>query len=327
MAALEIRPLRPEDAPELNRSFNEVFAAGALERPPRSPAAWSWAFERNPAGRRAFVALEAGPVVAHFAALPVRTLVAGGELVFAQGVDSFALPSHRGAAGGSAFVRTARACFEAHGGSHDALYYGWPSERAWRVGRHALGYEAVRTQMALVRPLEASAAEPPSEVERLSSLDHQARWLFERCAGDFAAAAVRDAAYLTWRFLEHPEIGYELLGLRDGDGILRGLAVYSRGRAPFAELGLVVDWLVPAAEPEVGETLLRALVARAQRDGTSALATWLPEWSAWFGRFQEAGFRVHPTPWRLALATFTRRLDDAWLREAWWNTMADSDLV
>ena len=187
MGALEIRPLREGDAPEVLRSFNQVFAAGAIDRPPRSLAAWRWAYEGNPAGRRAFVALDAGRVVAHFAALPVRTLLAGRELVFAQGVDSFALPSHRGAAGGQAFVRTARAFFEAYGGSHDALYYGWPSERAWRVGKRALGYQAVRTQMALVQELSAASAGGGDGVEVLTSLDQQALWLFERCAGKLLA--------------------------------------------------------------------------------------------------------------------------------------------
>jgi len=327
MSALEIRPLRPEDAPQVLRSFNEVFAAGALDRPPRSLESWRWAYEHNPAGRRAFVALDGTRVVAHFAALPVRTLLAGRAVVFAQGVDSFALPSHRGPAGGKAFVRTAQAFFEAYGGSRDALYYGWPSERAWRVGQRDLGYEAVRTQMALVRPLAATSAQEPAEVERLTAFDHQALWLFERCAAGFAAAAVRDAGYLNWRFLAHPEVRYELLGVRDQGGILRGLAIWRMGTGFFAGLALVVDWLVPPDGDEVGELLLRALAARARRAGAGALAAWLPEWSPWFGRFQEGGFLVHPTPWRLALSSFTRRIDGAWMRDGWWNTLADSDLV
>jgi len=327
MATLEIRPVQPEDAAAVNRSFNEVFSAAGLDRPARTLPGWRWAYERNPAGRRAFVALDGDRVVAQFAALPVRTLLDGGEVVFSQGVDSFALPSHRGGAGASAFVRTARAFFDAYGGSPDTLLYGWPSERAWRLGKQVLGYEAVRTQPALVQPLDTTTRGDPPQVEQLTTLDHQARWLFERCAGDFAAAALRDDAFLTWRFLEHPEVRYELLGVRDLEGILRGLAVYRLGAASFDGLGLVVDWLVPPGESEVGALLLEALLARSRRDGARALAAWLPEWSPWFGGFQEKGFRVHPTPWRLALKTFTRRIDAAWLREGWWFTLADSDLV
>jgi len=325
--ALAIRPLELGDAPEVLRSHNEVFASGESTTPPRSEVLWQWTYERNPAGRRAFVALDGERVVAHFAALPVRTLLAGREVVFAQGIDSFALPSHRGAAGGNAFVRTARAFFETYGGSADALYYGWPSERAWRLGKRALGYEAVRTQMALVRPLGAGAREPALEIERLLELDHQVQWLFERCAPELGAAAVRDARSLSWRFLDHPEASYELLGARDERGILRGLAAYRAGTGPFAGLGCVVDWLVPSSEGEVGEALLTSLERCARRDGMSALAMWLPESSRWFAQLQERGFLVHPTPWRLAVASFTPRLDAEWMRTGWWSTLADSDLV
>jgi hypothetical protein len=327
MARLAIRPLEPGDAPEVLRSHNEVFASGEGASPPRSEALWQWTYERNPAGRRAFVALDGGRVVAHFAALPVRTLLDGREAVFAQGIDSFALPSHRGSAGGNAFLRTARAFFAAYGGSSDALYYGWPSERAWRLGSRMLAYEAVRTQMALVRPLGASAGEPGLEIQRLLELDHQALWLFERCAAELGAAAVRDARYLSWRFLEHPEGRYELLGARDERGILRGLSVYRMGRGPFAGLGCAVDWLAPSSEVEVGSALLAALERCARRDGASALALWLPESSRWFARLQELGFLVHPTPWRLAVASFTPRLDAQWMRTGWWSTLADSDLA
>jgi hypothetical protein len=195
------------------------------------------------------------------------------------------------------------------------------------VGRRALGYRAVRTQAALVRPLGGDAAAPPREVEVLKAHDRQAQWRFERCAGEWGAAAIRDAAFLTWRFLEHPEAPYTLYGVRDGEGVLRGLAVYRRGAAPFDGLGLVVDWLVPSAEDEVGALLLAALRDRARGDGLGALAAWIPEHSPWFGRFQQGGFLVHPTPWRLALTPFTRRVDEAWMREAWWYTLADSDLA
>lgn len=329
MAPLEIRPLTEADAPHVLRSHAEVFAAGEAGEPPRSMALWTWTYAHNPAGRRAFVALEGERVVAHFAALPVRTWADGRELVFAQGIDSFALPSHRGAAGGNAFLRTARAFFETYGGEADALYYGWPSERAWRLGKRALGYEAVRTQMALVRPVGGTerTRESAFEVARLVELDHQALWLFERCAAGLGAAAVRDARFLTWRFLEHPEARYEVLGARSADGILRGLAVYRRGTGPFRGLGCIVDWLVPALEAEVGDGLLAALERCARRDGVSALALWLNEDARWFARFQELGFLVHPTPWRLAVKSFTPRLDAQWMRAGWWSTLADSDLV
>jgi hypothetical protein len=325
MGELVIRPAGHEDAPALLASFNSVFAEPGDA--PRSLAEWRWAYAANPAGRRAFAAFDGARAVAHYAALPVRALLAGRKVVLGQVVDSFALPAYRGAAGGEAFGRTAQAFFEAHGGRDDALYYGWPIERAWRVGARALGYEAVRTQSALVLDVGGRAQGAPEDVERLTSFDEQALWLFERCAPRFSCAAVRDADYLTWRFLKHPRRHYEIYGLRDGAGILRGLAVYRAAKLQGSELGWVADWLVPEEEPEVGRQLFDALVARAEGEGRGALVAWLPERSEWFARFQEWGCLVHPTPWRMAARSFTPRIDPAWLREDGWYTLADSDLI
>ena len=52
-----------------------------------------------------------------------------------------------------------------------------------------------------------------------------------------------------------------------------------------------------------------------------------PDWSAPFADFQERGWRVFPSPYSLTARSFDRRFDLGWLRENWWYTLADSDLV
>jgi len=322
MGDYEIRPYRAGDEEALLATFREVFGVA------RTPEEWSWAFEKNPAGRRVYLACAGERVVAQYAALPVRVWIAGEQRIFAQIVDSMAHPAHRGA---GLFVRTARAFFDEYGGrDKDLVHYGWPVERAWRIGRAKLDYEIVRTQPFLARELGAfdpGASGRVDGVEQVEHCDEQMRWLYDRCVGAWGASAIRDADWFRWRYLEHPTRDYVLLGARDADGILRGLAVYRRADWVLPDLGLIVDWLVPPAEPEVGELLVRALAERARADRAQALVALLPEWSPWFDLFQRLGFRVHASDYFTVARNFHRRYSMDWLRAHWWYQPGDFDLV
>lgn len=327
MGEYEIRRFRPEDERSLLECFHTVFPKPEVER--RTRAEWSWAFRDNPAGQRIFVALSAGAVVAQYAALPERVWIDGSEQTFAQIVDSMVHPDHRaGLKQPGLFVHTARAFFDCFGGvDGDWVHYGLPVTTARRIGERFLDYEVVRTQNVLVRegPLESPG--PPAGVERLQSFDRQLRWLWDRCAGDFGASAVRDAEFFEWRFTTHPRHEYVPLGVRDSEGVLRGYAVYRQADWVLPDLGVIVDWLVPPAEAEVADLLLRGVLAQGAQDGARALVASFPEWSPWFEHFQERGYRVHPSDYSMVARNFHPRFKMAWLREHWWYQLADTDLV
>jgi hypothetical protein len=325
----EIREFRDGDEHSLIETFNTVFARGEGSVPPMSAEKWDWLYRRNPAGRRLWVALHEGCVVAQYAALPIRVWIDASERIFAQIVDSMVHPDHRGGLKRPGlFVNTALPFFEAYGGvDKDLVHYGWPVVEAWRIGKAFLKYEIVRTQNVLVRELGEGAAEVPAEIERIERFDHQARWLYERCSGAWGVSGIRDDAYLNWRFVEHPEHRYTIYGVRDGEGILRGYAVYRTTDWVLPQMGILVDWLVPPEEPEVGELLLRAALASARSEGACVLAAMVPDCSPWFVTLQRWGFLVHPSDYFLVSRHFDRRFDTQWLRESWWYQFADTDLV
>jgi len=330
--AYEIREYRPGDEHGILATFNAVFAANDPRFLGRDLESWRWAYEHNPAGRQVVVATTqvdgAEQIVAHYAALPVRTILEGREVVFAQGVDSMTHPAHRaGLKRPGLFVNTAEVYFARFGAAdRTVIVYGLPIEQAHRMGARFLDYEIVRTQCFLGRETGAASAQVPAGVERLERFDEQARWLFDRCAGDFGAIALRDAAYLSWRF-SRPGATYTTLGVRDGGGILRGLCVLRRMRLLELDLMVVCEWLVPPSEPEVGELLERAACAVAAREGAPGLAGIVPDHSPWFAWFQERGWRVHPSPYLMCTRHFARRYDPLWTRNNWWYTLADTDLV
>jgi len=328
MADYELREYRDEDLPSLLDCFNTVFREGNPDHVDRTRAEWDYLFAKNPAGRRIFVAAHEDKVVAQYAALPITVWMAGAERKFAQIVDSMVHPEHRrGLKRPGLFVQTALPFFDAFGGrDKDWVHYGWPVEPAWRIGKKFLKYEVVRTQTVLAREPDR-ATEMPPEVERMRSFDHQARWVYERCVDDFGASAIRDDRFLNWRFVENPFHDYVIFGVRDADTLLRGYAVYRFCDWKLPRMGVIVDWLVPPGEPEVGELLRRAIDARATADQASTVALFLPEWSPWFDRFQHWGYHVWPTDYYMVGRNFHPRFDMRWLREAWWYQLADSDLV
>ena len=75
------------------------------------------------------------------------------------------------------------------------------------------------------------------------------------------------------------------------------------------------------------ELLRDAVLARSRADGATNVPLFLPEWSPWFARFQEWGWVVFPTAYYHVGRSFDPRYDIRWLRENWWFTLADSDLV
>src|SRR5262245_20019581 len=214
----DIRPFRPGDEERILATFNLVFGENDPAFVPRTRAEWDWAFARNPAGQRIWVAECEGVIAAQCAALPYRVLIDGREASFTQGVDSMVHPEHRkGLRRPGLYVETALPFFRQFGGhGADILHYGWPVEPAWRIGRTFLGYEIVRTQtMHFLEPPPGST-ELPRGVERVERFGPEVLALYRRCHAQWGTSVIRDPSYLNWRFAEHPRFRYRMFVVRSG---------------------------------------------------------------------------------------------------------------
>ena len=331
---LEIRPLAGADRGAL-RELHRRCAREGLGQAAPDEATWSWLHERSPGPRRVHVAAAGGRILAEVDAVGLRTWIDAREADFASVVGLRLAPElRRGLRRPAPFLALAEALL-APGADRPLVLHGHPDERTLRLLSRRLEVELVRVESLLVRaPGDGPSAAPPG-LERIERFDHQARWLYERCSGEWGASTVRDEAWASWRFLDVPGRRYERLGARDGEGILRGWAICgaaARGapREPGGppegnggEALQVVDWLVPPAEPEVGELLLEGVLALARERGDSAVVALFPEWSPWFERFQRRGFLVHPSGRVLAARGTDRRFDEVWLRSHWWYQPSD----
>lgn len=321
--ALEVRELRPGEESAVLDAWREVFGR---ESPARDLDEWRWRFRSHAAPSRAFVAAREDRVIAHVAGLRSPTWIDGREQGFVQVVDAFVRSGERtGLKRPRAFLETMSAFLESCRLRRE-LVYGWPNGQHARLGAAVLRYDRVRTEILLGKELGAGTSTAPP-TETVTAFDADARWLWERCASEWGASTIRDAAWLAWRYLDRPRSRYLVFGRRDANANLAALAVL----APPSFLGegvwLLADWLVPSGESELGTELRARIEHEARARGAVALATLLPPWSAWFARFQEAGWRAHASALELHCKSFAPRLDALFLERSWWVQLGDSDLV
>jgi hypothetical protein len=328
-APLEIRPYRAGDEGAILDAFRNTFGRGAKDVEGRTLAVWEWAYRSNPAGMRAWVAMDGGLVAAHYASRPVRVRVEGREGTFAQIVDCFVRAEHRaGRKGPRLFAETGRRLLESTcGPGKDLVAYGWPTRAAWRLGRAFLGYGLVRRETSLSLELGRGPRGLPAGIETLDAFDGRTQRLYERCAREWPASAIRDERYLGWRVSRHPLRPYRVIAAPDGCGGLAGHAITRLSDWPVERALLVTDWLVPSDEVEAADALLEGVRELARTLGARILIAVFPEWSPWFARFQQHGFYAAPSDYHMVSGSYNDpRYGCEWLRENWWYQPLDLDL-
>jgi ribosomal protein S18 acetylase RimI-like enzyme len=327
---LHLRQATPADGPAILRAFQRAFAAVDPGHRERRLAEWRWRFVDAPHGAHALIAIDrAGEVHAQYAGLVQRMRVDGRELTASQSIDSFADPGEASSlARSKSFVRVGESYAETFGGAaagQDAWMWGLPVPAAWRLGRRTLGYELLRS-LAWLEAEAIQAAPTHLRVEPLEGFEPAFDRLTAQAQRGRPIAAVRDRAWLEWRFLRHPSQRYELGVVREGSE-LAGFAAARVGSFDGRPGLLLVDWIAPSERADVHATLWRWLAqCAAQRGAVRVLALvpdTAPEWLA----FQEAGFRARPSRYPMVARSYRRDLPLDDLRLGWWFTLADTDLA
>ncbi|WP_161493308.1 GNAT family N-acetyltransferase [Zoogloea sp. LCSB751] len=315
---LQVRQATPADMPQIQALFQEVFKL------PISPAMLHWKYAE---GRgQSWGAWEAdGPLLVHCGVFFRRILAGGRPARAAQLGDLMA--SARKPSGlarqQSPFAGVIHTLLAAQAGpdNPDAICFGFPSERAMRLGER-LG---VFTQI--------------DSVFKLSFTPHPAGWRADRCTASSLDAAdattidrlwaamaanlpdelvgIRDAAYLRWRYLEHPLNRYQLFIVRSR-WLGRPLGAFVvRGDGAEREL---MDLIGPLEHlPRVLQSCREWLA----HSGGQRLDLWLSSrFARRFGALADSceplEFRIMANP--LGPAHILERF-----HEAWWLTGGDTD--
>lgn len=325
-----IRDYSPGDEERIVPFFNQVFGAGSPDFAPRSIDFWRWQFERNPLGHRACVAEDAdGRLIGSYAGIRVPFLHAGERRVAAQVVDTCVAAEYRH---GGLFIELAHAYFDRFGHpQRDFICFGYPNPPAFRAGTRHLEYLPVHCPVYTLtlspspRWVRRTAAGGGDlAVAPLDRLGPEIDALWDRVRADHQFTTWRDAAYLRWRYLEHPTVRYRVLAARAAGGDLRGLAVVRERCLGQPNVG-IVEWVIPRREPAVVAALAAAAGHWALERGLRRLETWVAPACPERDSLHRLGFRDQASAFNLAVRNFDPALGVDWMRAHWFYTMGDAD--
>jgi len=346
---------RPGDEAGINALFERVFGT------PRSVQEWRWKFLEGPDAERPVIRLarSGGRIVGQYAVVFTRFLCGGRVVRFAQPVDNMIHPGWRGGLGRSRMQRALFQAAEGDGRARTAVGYGFPGREHYRVGKKLLGYEDLAsidvrfrwlTRARHVRRLlgEGGAARaagriharvhevwlrlrarglPEAAVRRVPAFDARFDSLWARASGSFGVIAVRDRAYLTWRYGRRPGAPYAILALERG-GALAGYAVLAVREHGGVRRGRVAD-LLCLPEAGLAERLVQGALAHFLRAGCDLAECWSLPGSAYGGLAARYFPRVGPEPVRAVFRIYDPAVDASVVRDParWHLTLGDSDGV
>lgn len=290
-----------------------------------SPEMWAWKYAD---GRgRAVIARNGERIVAHYAGTSRRIAFMDTDLRALQVCDVMVDPAERAVmTRKGAFFQVASAWLEAYHGYYGdhSLAFGFPNRRAMRLGE-ALGLYTEVAQIAEVNwtPLEPRHGIATHAVVLDQNMDHSALFqsLWHEMRQDLAdrIVVIRDPAYLTYRYFNHPLYRYVLLAIKQrltGNPI--GLVVLR----PEQDTCRFIDFVGPVAE------IPRAL-AHARRwvgkNGLTRLTGWITTRDA--DRFTAAGVSVHATGICVPCNTWSESPPPEQIRNRWWLTMGDTEFL
>lgn len=311
---LDLRPYRPGD----ETAILDLFAR-SFERP-MSAEYWRWRFADNPAGGPlAELAWDGERLAAHYAVSATRLSDGGGQVAAALSVTTMTAPDYRGL---GLFPALAERLYARLAAAETAAVFGFPNTNSHDGFVAGLGWRdiALLAQLTLEPGAMRRPTALPAGLRTLPRADARFDALWDQAAAHMGLSTVSDAAYVNWRYCDHPFNRYRLLALEDG-ATLAGYAVLK----PFgAEAADLVDLV--GRDPAAVEALLAGTAALARAEGVARLHTWIglhrPEYLAATRLGYVAGAPVTYFGGR-ALARAPRDFADP---RRWRPCMGDSDV-
>lgn len=319
------RPFRDGD----EEAILELFAK-SFPHAPRTREHFDWKFRRDPFGneRISLTFDDNGHLVGHYAAYVVPFRDSGRDLVANQIGDTMTDVGvrHVGRGPTSILGRTALHFYETFCEGKVAFNYGFNVANIQRFSLKFLRSDRVEPVpyrvCALPRPISRFARWPRGyQLEQVTSIGGEFDEFFARVAHSYWFLVRRDAAYLRWRYLERPDVGYVLIAIRKWRR-LAGWIVF-RLRDDKFSLG---DALFDPRYPSAFEVMLRHVVPSYP---VQEIEAWFPPRPTWFNfLLSRLGFQNKHEPQSLSLMCVPWTMAGATeaMRERLYYTMGDSDL-
>lgn len=260
----------------------------------KSAALWQWKHQTNPAGPSLGYAAytPGGELIALRPFMRWRLLDdAGAEIAAVRAVDTAVHPEWRRS---GLFSRLTQLSLEELDSEGVGLVFNTPNDRSG-PGYQKMGWRLLGNPTVWIRPrlgfgLFGSSDLPHSGIERLRTYSKKGRTLAlssAQTAPSGTMAIFKNAAFLDWRYGQHPNLTYSLVESEEGAAILR-----DDRRAGLAGVALV-DWFLKSESISAFRALLGAV--RAQTRGAYLITGPLPAGSL---RRAAISRSFLPFPWR-----------------------------
>jgi len=328
MATFQLRAYQKGDEARINAGFNEIFQRR------RSLEEWLWKFEPQRRRSEIAVAVDAGgDVIAQYAATAVELNVDGRRYRAGQPVDVFCRPLAE-ARQGRLFVKTVLFFFSRFATPACLpILYGFPGERALRLGKSKLGYQHHRPVRAWRRAVRGPRLRWPKLRLRGAPTRFQVRavpdpgavdQLWRRCAPRYPVAIARDSVWLERRFGSHPDAPYRYFGVHDHERLRAWVVLRFAG-----DTARWVDLLWDGDDPAALTTLQEHLARVARRRGSTGFELWMAGDAAIEAQLPALGWIPETGPQLpdFAVRSFDPTIGGGWLLKNFYYTLADTDLA
>ena len=313
-----IGPYDPQDGEKLNEAFNEVFGLN------RSLAEWNWKFRPEEDGCRIVVAKDVdGAIVAQYASVVVQVQIYGCDVLAAQPVDVFCVRSGKSVVG-RAFIKTVDEFFALYGNTKKLpIFFGFPGDRALRLGRRSLGYKAPVSIECFQKMPRTKLFSFPTHRVKSGWQPHAFDDLWNGAKGRYPVAVVRNQQWLNRRYRSHPRVKYEFLSAWKSSKC-ECLAVLCLEDRPS-----VVDVIWDGKDCRAITALDRAIAKICKRRQTGSVSIWLNGDNNLREQLLESGWERVDDP---SLPVFVTRsydptIDADKILHDFYLTMGDTDLV
>ncbi|MEW4529448.1 MAG: GNAT family N-acetyltransferase [Maioricimonas sp. JB045] len=314
-----LRMVSPDDLPQLTGIVSRIHGLT------RSEDHLRWKYFDNPAGHAvSSVADVDGRVVGHLGAVTARYRIDGEVIRGCQEVDIFVDEDFRSA---RTFFRLYRERLNISERENVNFSYGFTIEKTSTIGRKAMRLTQVGPIPRLMKPLDtrdwfrrripigplAAAAgtatnamlalsgskAPPLpdglQITTITRFDDRFDRLWERIRDDYPVMLIKDANYLNWRYVDIPDVEYEILAAEQGDGgDIAGFCV--TGLNPRdSRRGRLVDLVTPRNDSApLTAGLIAAAVSRLRERKVATVAAWAFPHMHTHEVLRQQGFRWQP---------------------------------
>jgi hypothetical protein len=173
------------------------------------------------------------------------------------------------------FLDMAQASLEATERAGMEFVYAFPNDKSHPVLKRMLGWRTLREIDALEAPLRMLEAPTPAlKAEPFSAAGPEFDAFWESVRPKNALCAVRDAAWIRWRYLERPGAPYACLKALSPSGGLAGWAALKVFDSGQGVIGDILDLWAP--EPPASDALWGATLTHFRSKGVTTVSSWAP---------------------------------------------------